>query len=332
MNQYDVIAVGDATIDTFLQIKEGRIHTRLENGKKELCFPHGEKILVDDCQLLLGGIACNIAVGLSRAGFRVALVAETGDDEFAKTIFAGLEKEKVDISHVIKTPGAHASFSVSISADLDRTLFVHHVPRRHLFSFTNISANWVYLASMGESWHEAYNSVLDFVRDTKTKLAFTPGTTQLRTIDEHVLKVLPVADILFVSKTEAEKIIAAAKKKAIDNLSSEVLLEELQKLGSKTVVITDGARGSYALNSDGKKYFLHTISPHPVEPTGAGDSYASGFLAAIMSGESIPEAMRWGTINATSVIAKVGAQTGLLTREEIKGQLLQNPTFQTREL
>jgi sugar/nucleoside kinase (ribokinase family) len=76
---------------------------------------------------------------------------------------------------------------------------------------------------------------------------------------------------------------------------------------------------------DGENYHLHIFPHSVVERTGAGDAYASGFLAAVVTGESIPNAMRYGSVNASSVIGKIGAQEGLLKKQEMK-KLLENHT------
>ena len=61
----------------------------------------------------------------------------------------------------------------------------------------------------------------------------------------------------------------------------------------------------------------------PVDRTGAGDSFASTFTAAIILGKSPEEALSWGPINSMSVVQKIGAQAGLLPRAELE-ELLKN--------
>jgi ribokinase len=84
------------------------------------------------------------------------------------------------------------------------------------------------------------------------------------------------------------------------------------------VVITDGKNGTYALDNDGNFYHQKIINAPVVEKTGAGDSFATGFLASRIYGHDIQTSLQWGTINAASVIGKVGAQPGLLMKEEIE--------------
>ena len=60
--------------------------------------------------------------------------------------------------------------------------------------------------------------------------------------------------------------------------------------------------------------------PDPKEPilrTGAGDAFASTFTSAIILGADVPTALAWGPINSMSVVQYMGAQEGLLNREEL---------------
>ena len=53
------------------------------------------------------------------------------------------------------------------------------------------------------------------------------------------------------------------------------------------------------------------------EPTGAGDSFSSGFLSGIIKNLSIEKALKWGILNSGFCIQKLGAQNGLLTEKQI---------------
>ena len=161
---------------------------------------------MESCEFLLGGNACNVSVGLSRLGVKSFLCAEIGDDEFSQKIINGLIKENVDTSFLKQTKGAMSSFAVAIEAKNDRTLFVYHVERKHHFDLTNVSADWVYLSSMGKEWKGAYEKVLSLVKNSNIKLSFNPGTPQLAENSEIISQILQKTDILFVNKEEAVKI------------------------------------------------------------------------------------------------------------------------------
>ncbi|MCH8048485.1 hypothetical protein IIC44_00065, partial [Patescibacteria group bacterium] len=109
------------------------------------------------------------------------------------------------------------------------------------------------------------------------------------------------------------------------------LMGKLHEEGVKIVVITDGPKGSYA--SDGENAYYLNIFPAPlVERTGAGDSFSTGFISALIYKESIVNAMCWGTVNSASVIGKIGAREGLLKKREIESILKKNPSFQAKKI
>jgi sugar/nucleoside kinase (ribokinase family) len=58
-----------------------------------------------------------------------------------------------------------------------------------------------------------------------------------------------------------------------------------------------------------------------IESTGAGDAFASATTAALCSNVPLAEALRWGLMQASSVIQKVGAQAGLLDKPSLETYL-----------
>ena len=314
MPKFDVVSVGNAKIDEFLSIHKATQHLRLNKDTNELCIKSGEKITVDKCDFLLGGNAANVAVGLSRLGLNSSICVEIGDDEFSQKIIKALTEEKVNIDLLKQSNGQPSSFSVILNFQNERTIFSEHIRRAHNFTFDDIKTKWIYLTSIGNEWKNAYKNVTDYVLQSKCFLAFNPGTLQIEAGRESIVNVLSITNILFVNKEEAVEILNM--KYEILNIK-EVLIK-LQKLGPKIVVITDGDNGSYAIDEKGQ-IFMHDIyKTRVVEKTGAGDAYSTGFLAAILHGLSIKDAMAWGALNSASVIEKTGAQAGLLTRGEMQ--------------
>lgn len=324
MKNFDVISVGGAIIDAFLTIHEANKHCRIDDHHSELCVHFGEKIQVDRCEFSLGGDACNVSVGLARLALQSALVAEIGDDEFAEKIVKGLSKERVNQSLVTQQKGAHSSFAIGIDFKDERTLFVAHAKHIHNFDLSQVSTKWIYLTSLGKQWKHAYKDVLTFVESTNAKLAFSPGTPQLEEGVGSFRNVLQKANVLFVSKREAEEIVGAQN-------NMETLAVQLQKLGPSIVVITDGANGSFCKSND-KIYRLSVFPANVVEMTGAGDAYIGGFLGALVLEQDIPTAMCWGAVNAASVIEHIGAQSGLLPKDAIEKRLKDHPEFTVKKL
>lgn len=325
MKKFDVVTVGACIIDAFLTIHDADFHCRLNEKECELCVKYGEKIQVDSYDIFLGGNACNVAVGLKRLGFVSSPMAEIGDDEFAQKIINGLSKEGISSDLLHKTRGAKSSISFGIQFKGECTLFVSHTKRKHDFKFDDISTKWVYLTSLGREWINAYRRTLEFVRSSGAKFAFNPGSHQFEDGPESFMDALKMTDVLVVNKKEAQKII----KKQEEEPSK--LIDQIMRLGTKTIAITDGINGSIASDGEGI-FYIESFPAKAVAKPGTGDAYASGFVGALVSGLPIKEAMRWGSINSAAVIESLGTQEGLLTRIKLEEKLNSNPDFQAKQL
>ncbi len=319
MQQFDVVTIGDALIDHFLKIHGTSKFCEVKPETHQVCFLSGSKIMVDDSEFALGGNASNVAVGSSRLGFRTAIIAEIGDDEFSQKITNGLKQDNVDMTYLKKTANTPSTFSISLSFMGDRTNFVHHVERMHDIDFSDAEIALMYLTSLGKEWKTLYQRVIDYKKTHDTVLAFNPGSAQLQEGRESFKNVLSICDILIVNKEEAEEIVYGAIQHTENQATqADVLMQELQKLGSKMVCLTDGLNGSYVIDPEGKVYHQEILPATIVEKTGAGDAFSTGFLGALLLDNDIPTSMRWGAGNSASVIERVGAQKGLLTKKELE--------------
>lgn len=315
---FDVLCIGNALIDAFLTISDASKHLRVDDANGELCIKKGEKIPLDNVNFELGGNACNVSVGLKRLGLKTSLIVEFGNDAFAHKIKGELEGEGVNITYSVTTP-TMTSFGVGINFRKERSLFVWHVEREHDFKLEGIQTKWVYLSSIGKNWRHVYRSIPSYIKSTGYNLAFNPGTRQIDAGIDVISPVLSVTNILFVNKEEAVRIIYGKDRILSGNNREQVkkLAIKLKDMGPKIVVITDGQYGAYVLSYE-NEFDHQTIIPVPViEKTGAGDSFSSAFLAAILNGHDIKDALAWGACNSSSVIGKVGAQPGLLNKEQI---------------
>ncbi len=152
------------------------------------------------------------------------------------------------------------------------------------------------------------------------KLAFQPGTYQMKFGKERMATFYKRAEIFFCNKEEAQRILGTEES------DIKKLLSAMHELGPKNVVITDGPVGAYALG-DGKYWFMRTY-PDPKPPlqrTGAGDAFSSTVTVALVLGKDLPEALRWGPINSMSVVQSIGAQAGLLDRARLEEYLAKAP-------
>lgn len=312
-NDIELLSVGDASLDTFISPLDMATMCELDTKKCLICFSYGDKIPVKSLEFSVGGNAANNAVGTKRLGIKSAIVITLGDDHIAYQILDALEKERINLTYVFRQPETRSNYSTIINYQGERTIFVYHAPRSYEYPVSLPKAKWMYLTSMGENFEPFYKHIVEFIqKNPETKLAFNPGSWQLRVGVDKIKDILALVNIIFVNKEEAGKLTG------IDPESGDIknLLTSLSRLGPKTVVITDGENGSYSF--DGAKYLKVGVLPiNAFERTGAGDAFGSGCLAALIKGKTLAEGMLWGLSNSASVIGYIGSQKGLLREVDI---------------
>lgn len=329
--RFDCISIGDAIFDVFLMIHEASVHCRKDGGQCELCLKYGAKVPVEKIYRSLGGNAANNVVGLKRLGLHCGFYSVHGDDEIGERIDQYLQKENIDLSLVIKRPETESRYSTILSFKGERTILEYNVMQKYHLMHDFPKSGWFFLSSVGKAYEDFYNAVATHVKENNINLGFNPTNVQLSSPIESYMAILENCKVIFLNKEEAARMLSKNEVEKMGLGEIKNMLSDIFELGPKIVVITDGGEGSYVY--DGNKYYYLRIFEFPlVEMTGAGDAYASGFMAALMRNLPTVEAMRWGTFNAGSVVTQMGAQKGLLKYDEMKNLLKSNPDFYPKEV
>ncbi len=71
--------------------------------------------------------------------------------------------------------------------------------------------------------------------------------------------------------------------------------------GPRLLVVKDGARAATAFDG-ASAYTVPALATHVVEPVGAGDAFAAGFLAGLHRGEPLTRALRLGHLTAGAAL------------------------------
>ncbi len=310
---YDIISIGEAGLDSFLNLAEEDASVMCSIDKKNcwLCLSYAEKIPVKDFHETLGHNACNNAVGSSRLGLKTALYCIVGGDDTGDKILKRLKDEKVSCEYVQIQKKSKSTYSVVLNYKTERTILLCHSP--HTYNLPALArAQWIYVTSMRKGFEKVHGKIVQYMKDGGVKLAFNPGPQQLLAGRKILEPILKVCSLLILNKEEAENVLGDHSKMK----TMHELLHGLYELGPSTVVITDSSRGAYGF--DGHEiYFSKPLPSKVLEVTGAGDSFSTGLLAAFSYGKSLSEALLWGAANAASVIEHIGPQAGLLKKDAL---------------
>ncbi|MCF7831934.1 MAG: carbohydrate kinase family protein [Candidatus Pacebacteria bacterium] len=322
MKQIDFLAIGDIVTDAFIELQDATVNCNINTNECTISMKWGDKIPYKDVTIVKAvGNSPNAAVSASRLGLQTALVTNVGSDDFGKECINYLDQEKIDTTRITTEKGKKTNYHYVLSYEAERTILVKHEEFSYHFDMTIPSPQWIYLSSLAENSLPYHMEITEYLEQhPETKLAFQPGTFQMKLGYQTLERLYRQSDLFFCNKEEAQRILE------IDEQDIKKLLIEMHARGPKVVVITDGPKGAYAYDGTEGWYMPMYPDPKPpVERTGAGDSFSSTFTAAIALGKSVPEALAWGPINSMNVVQHIGAQKGLLSREALEKYLAEKP-------
>jgi len=319
---YEFIAIGDITTDAFIRIHEASVTCDVNREKCKLCLSFGDKVPYDSVDIIPAvGNSPNAAVSATRLGLHTALITNLGDDHNGGECLATLKKNNVSTELVTTHKNKATNYHYVLWYEEERTILIKH--QEYNYSLIPFAApQWLYLSSLAQNSLKYHEEIITFLKNNpETKLAFQPGTFQMKMGLEKIGELYKHSELFFCNVEEAKRILGI-----MEDIDTSELLEQMHKMGPKLVVITDGPKGAYAY--DGTEAWFMPPYPDPKPPlerTGAGDAFASTVTSALALGKTLPEALQWGPINSMSVVQQVGAQRGLLTREKLEEFLQKAP-------
>lgn len=315
---FDIVTFGSATRDIFLESKTFKVvgEKKFLTGKG-LCLALGSKIEVDDIEFFTGGGGTNTAATFSSQGFETAFCGMVGNDSAGQDIINDLEKFDVDTNFVFKSKTKKTNQSVVLESpsNRERTIIVYRGASGELskadIPLEKLQAKWFYIAPLSGKFCNLFEYLVDYAAKNRIKVAVNPGNCQLKMPALKLQKILKKIDVLFLNQEEACMFTKIAYNK------EKHIFKKLDEMCPGVAVMTKGPEGVTV--SDGKHlYCASSPKSKVVDATGAGDSFAAGFLSGlIQSNNNIEYAIQLGMANSVSCIQKIGAKNGLLKKGQV---------------
>lgn len=300
--KFDVVSFGSAVVDVF-------VDTDVAEHKGFMHYPVGSKILLKNVRFDVGGGGTNTAVAFSRFGLQTGFLGKVGDDSDGGVILRSLSREKISFLGKIGKNGVSGYSVILDSKAHNRTILTYKGESNNLsyneVNLRRLKTKWMCLTPLlGESF-KTQKKVVDYLSRKGTKIALILSEYLIKNVNINPL--LQLSDVVVCNKEEAQML---CKK---HRLRGDVLLG-VHSLGPKMVVVTDKHKKIIAY--DGVKRY--SLVPHQkikvVERTGAGDAFASGFIAGLIVGMSVEKSLQLGLAESESVLKYFGAKNKLLKR------------------
>lgn len=303
-----IITVGAAVQDVFLSHSPALAPVC---ESPERCFQRlelGAKADVNQIHFSTGGGATNAAVTFARQGHQVQFMGVVGHDPAGQAVLDDLDREGVGTQLVAFSEKYNTGYSVLLLApNGERTILTYRGASTHYhpndFSLRDVQADWLYVSTLAGQM-DTLSVLFHAAKERGMKICFNPGKKELAQ-RERLIGLLQDVDVLTVNKEEMQQLVEGQDLPSLVRHGLHV---------APVVLVTDGTNGSIA--SDGKTVVragMYEDAP-AIDRTGAGDAFASGFLSHWAAGASLRDAVVFASANSSSVVTKVGAKAGILTR------------------
>jgi sugar/nucleoside kinase (ribokinase family) len=344
---FDVITVGSATIDAFIETDAANIVSvsSIDNKKDFMAYPYGAKIEIDNFTLETGGGAINTATNFASLGLKTSTIVKVGEDEQSEKIYSVLRAAHVDLSNIVKSKKYQTGFSIILTSfQGDRTVLAHRGANAQLnlddINFEAIkNSKWLYLAPLNGNSTKVLDKIALYAQEHNVNLAINLGTSSIKQGKEHLSSVLKTAQVVILNKDEASMLTKIEvrpdtkhEKYSDEKIHPDVIsmMKEINAAKGKITIITDGKNGVYAY--DGVKFYQCDEFPANVVSTlGAGDAFSSTFVASFEKTKNLPTSLKYASVVAASVVEKFGAQSGFITFDEIEKRLSEYPNYKVYE-
>jgi len=275
-------------------------------------------------ELSIGGSESNVAIGAARLGVATAWAGRVGDDELGHMVLRELRAEgvrplgSVDASKptalMLKATRTSRSTQVTyyrsnsagsalgpddVNADVLRNAKVFHTS--------------AITPALSPTALDAVHKSIEICRTSDTvvsvDLNFRRALWSEIGAREEFRFLASKADVVFATEAEA--------RIACDGTDVTSLARELASLGGGSAVVKRGELGAVA-SIQGQVHVVEAVPVVAVDSVGAGDAFAAGFLAALISGHDTSESLRWAALMGAWSVATHGDWQGLPTLDELE--------------
>jgi 2-dehydro-3-deoxygluconokinase len=275
-------------------------------------------------RLSVAGAESNVAAYLSMLGVKAAWISRVGDDPFGDFLLDEIRGFGVDVG--LTHQDSQRPTGVAFKDRSEAQTKVWYYRAGSAASALNpaaarlvgsLGARVVHLSGITSALSPSCRDFMAEMVRAKvagTSLSFDVNWRPALWKDDDgpaaMLEVARAADIVFVGLDEANALWGSTEPREVRRLLGD----------PEFLVVKQGAEGCTVFRHD-ERIFVPALIVDVVEPVGAGDAFAAGFLAGHLMGMSLRDAGRLGTIvasSALSVSTDIGALPG---RQYISGLL-----------
>lgn len=296
-----------------LNLNKGQFHSIEENQAKELL----NKISHLKIETVPGGSSANTLRGLSFLGSKTLFCGRVGNDPHGEKYIQAMEANGVS-TKINKHPSTTGHAITFITPDSERTFSVHlgaalKISKEDLLEEDIKNSKILHVEGyhLGSSTKETSLHTINLAKKHQTLVSLDLSDAGVVKNHKQIFQeTLPKIDILFANEDEA---------KALTDLEPEHAVQELAQ-HVKIAIVKIGKQGSL-ICQDGITTYIPPFQANAIDTTGAGDTYAAGFLHGYLNNWPLEKAGKLGSLLASKIVEQKGVKINNLNLEEIKQEI-----------
>lgn len=272
-----------------------------------------------------GGSPSNIALNAKKLGINAQVCSAVGNDGFGRFLIERLKKEGLSLSTIQQQDISTSLVVVTRSKSSPIPIFYrgadYHLTFTDQLEESVKQSKVLHFSCWPLSRNPARETVerlIETARNHNVFIGFDPNYhPMIWPNDEdgiqYVKAIIPKVDVIKPSEDDAERLFGAN--------TPYNQMEKFLELGAKLVILTLGKDGAIVSNGRETTRFP-SFATEVVDTTGAGDSFWSGFYAALVKGYPLNKALRLGFAVSAYKLKHAGAVIEFPVLEEIERQYL----------
>ena len=324
IHKYDILGIGNAITDILVEVDYSFLKkNNLDAGSMKLVDEREIEILLIDLSIsktLSGGSVANSISTIAHLGSKCAFIGARKKDKFGKLFSEGMEKNNITLLNEENNTGNSSSLClVLITPDGERTMCTFLGASSDL-SIKDININFlkeskvIYLEGYLFDLPDAKKIFFEVVKNAKeynyeVALSLSDPFCVDRHREDFLSLIKNKLSILFANQSEIEALYKMNNRDALIECSKHI----------KVAICTLGKEGAILYNEE-KYHEVKAYSADVIDTTGAGDSFAAGFLYSYINQLSMQECMTVGSFCAAQAIQVIGARL----EGDIKNLLIKN--------
>ncbi|HVQ36220.1 MAG TPA: carbohydrate kinase family protein [Pyrinomonadaceae bacterium] len=275
----------------------------------------GAEILAEDFQLTLGSASAIFASGVARLGHEVTFISKVGRDDFGDFCLAALRNIGISTRHVLRDSKEKTGITLALSTRKDRAL-VTYLGTISTLKYDDVrmpllkGKSHLHLTSyfLQHGLRASFPRIFEEAHAQGLTTSFDPNSDPTSSWADDIWDVLTHTDIFFLNQTEALQLTKQkGARGALKALSARV----------PCAVIKLGPKGAVAIK-DGQVASVPGFKVDALDTTGAGDSFAAGFVSAFLKGQPLEECLRSGNACGALSTLKAGGTANQPDRAGLK--------------